>query len=99
MNRNFPRSRQKDVVVQELLGEVLIYDLKIDKAFCLNETSAMVWLECDGTKSVAEISSAVSRKLNSPVNEAFVWLALDQLKKENLIDNPEEIVSGFEGLS
>lgn len=29
--------------MQELENEVLIYDLKADNAFCLNETSALVW--------------------------------------------------------
>jgi hypothetical protein len=36
-----PKSRQNDLVVQELEGEVLIYDLSINKAYCLNPTSAL----------------------------------------------------------
>jgi hypothetical protein len=31
-----PQSRKNDIVVQDLNGEVLIYDLKANKAFCLN---------------------------------------------------------------
>jgi hypothetical protein len=36
-----PISRQQNIVVQDLGSEVLIYDLTINKAFCLNETSAL----------------------------------------------------------
>jgi hypothetical protein len=94
-----PQSRKNDIVVQDLNGEVLIYDLKANKAFCLNETSALVWQACDGTKSVSEISQAISKKLNEPANEDLVWLALDQLKEENLLENKEELVSNFNGMS
>lgn len=32
-----PLSRKNDLVVQELDGEVMIYDLNANKAFCLNK--------------------------------------------------------------
>jgi len=94
-----PKAREENLVVQELDGEVLIYDLNTNKALCLNETSALVWQLCDGDKSVSEISESISKKYNSPANEDFVWLALDQLKKEKLITNSEEVVPNFNGLS
>jgi len=94
-----PKARKENLVVQESDGEVLIYDLNTNKACCLNETSSLVWQLCDGDKSVSEISESISRKLNSPANEDFVWLALDQLKKENLIENKDEVVVDFNGLS
>jgi hypothetical protein len=95
----FPLSRQKDLVEQELKGEVLIYDLKIHKVHCLNDTCAMVWQMCDGTKSVSEISRLIGEKLKTPVTEDFIWLALDELKAENLLDNSREIEAKFEGVS
>lgn len=94
-----PVSRKDDIVIQELKGEVLIYDLKINKAFCLNETSAIVWQLCDGNNSVSDITKKFSKELNSPVTEDFVWLAIDQLKQENLLSNSEEIVPEFNGMS
>lgn len=96
---NKPLSRQNNIVVQELENEILLYDLKSHKAFCLNETSALVWQLCDGNKSVAEIAGDLSRKLNSPVNEEFVWLALEQLKKEKLVLNCEKSTEHVNGLS
>jgi hypothetical protein len=97
--RNAPRSRQQNIVVQRLNGELLIYDLVLNKALCLNEASALVWEACDGQKSISEITKIVNEKLKTKVNEDFVWLALDRLKKENLIVNPEEISLNFDGLT
>ncbi len=95
-----PTSRRDDLVVQDLNGEVLIYDLREHKAFCLNETSALVWQACDGEKNVAEIGRELGKKLNSPANDDLVWLALDQLKKENLIESKEEDFQiDFNGMS
>lgn len=91
--QQYPKSRQNELVVQELKGEILIYDLQTDKAFCLNETSALVWQLCDGNRDIAEISRQLNKMLKSPVNEDFVQLALDELKRENLLANGEEVVS------
>lgn len=97
--KNNPLSRQENLVVQEIDGEVLIYDLKENKAFCLNETSALVWQSCDGKRTIAEISDIVGKQLNAKANEDIVWLALDQLSKENLIQNAEIPNGKFSGLS
>jgi hypothetical protein len=95
-----PIARRDNLVIQETAEEeLLVYDLRVSKAFCLNETSALVWQACDGNNSVAEISRKLADKLDSPANEDVVWMALDQLKKEKLIANSEEVVSKFNGLA
>lgn len=99
MVKNNPLSRSQNLVIQELNKEVLIYDLKINKAFCLNETSALVWNACDGNRSVAQISSSLGKQTSQPFSEDLVWLALDQFKKDNLLENAEQIISDFNGLS
>lgn len=98
-SKNIPKSRQEEIAVQELENEVLIYDFRTDKAFCLNKTSAMVWLACDGTKSVSEISLEIGKKVQSPVSENLVWLAIDQLIEDDLMDDSQPVVSKFQGLS
>lgn len=94
-----PISRKSEIVIQEFNNEILIYDLTNHKAFSLNETSAMIWQACDGNQTVSEISDKISRKLKSPINEEFVWLALEQLKQGNLIEHQPEIASQIEGVS
>lgn len=96
---DFPLSRGADLVVQDHNGEVLIYDLRKNKAFCLNETSSLVWQLCDGERSVPEITRLVSEKLNSSASEDLIWLALDQLKKEDLLANGDQISLNFAGMS
>ncbi|MEP6925724.1 MAG: PqqD family protein [Pyrinomonadaceae bacterium] len=85
-NTKQPLARKEGLIVQELPDEVLVYDAANDKAHCLNETAALVWKHCDGKTNVAEIAKIVGRELNASVKDEFVWLALDQLEKEALIE-------------
>lgn len=100
MKNNFkPVARQEKLVVQVLEGETLIYDLETNQAFCLNQTSGMIWQYCDGKNEISEIGSLLSRQLKSPVSDEMIWLALEQLKKENLLENKEDFSTGFGSLS
>lgn len=94
-----PKSRQEDIVIQELDGEVLIYDLEKNKAFCLNKTSALVWQACDGKRTVAQISDLLGKQLKSQTDEDIVWLALDQLMKEKLLVTTPDADGRFAGMS
>lgn len=98
-NMNKPISRKSNIVVQDLENEVLIYDLTINKAFCLNETSGLVFALCDGTRTVAQISNEMSKRLKTLISEDLVYLALDELKKNNLLENSEELTDHFAGMS
>jgi hypothetical protein len=99
MDQNHPLGRKDNIVVQQLEGELLIYDLGINKAFCLNQTSALIFQLCDGTRTVSEISRIISQKLKTLVNEDFVRLALDGLQKDNLLEKAEDSSEHFMGLS
>lgn len=96
---NNPKSRNQNLVVQEIDNEIMIYDLNDDKVYGLNETSAIIWGMCDGTRTIAEISRQMSEKLNTPVSEDYVWLALRDLQKENLLTDEFEIENKFAGMS
>lgn len=91
-----PLAKKEKIVIQELPDELLIYNLANDKAFCLNKTSAFVWKACDGTKDAQEISRLMSKSFNSTVNEDVVWLALDQLAKDDLLEvQPDNKFAGM----
>jgi hypothetical protein len=94
-----PIARKDELIIQELAGELLVYDLKINKAICLNQTSALVWRNCDGKKTAVEIAAEMEKHFGTSVNEEFVFFALNQLQKENLLQNPEQIPNKFNGLS
>lgn len=95
----FPKSRTKNLVIQELEKELLIYDLTNNKAFCLNETSALVFQFCDGNDAVSAIAELMSKKLKISVSEEVVWLALDGLKKDGLLENAPDFEIDFNGLT
>jgi hypothetical protein len=94
-----PQGRRKDLVVQELAGEHLVYDLRKHKAHCLNQTSSVVWSACDGHRTIAEIQFVAEERLNSTVSEELVWLALDQLNKLDLIEGDFRIENNLPGLT
>jgi hypothetical protein len=80
-----PRARVEDLVVEELDGETLVYDLRHDKAHCLNATAARVWRCCDGRTSVRQMAIRLGGELAQPVDEDLVWLALRQLDRARLL--------------
>ncbi|HEX3083106.1 MAG TPA: PqqD family peptide modification chaperone [Pyrinomonadaceae bacterium] len=80
-----PRARKEGLIVQSLPDETLVYDLDRDLAHCLNQTAALVWNQCDGSRTTKQIARAVSSDLDHPIDENFVWLALDQLGRNHLL--------------
>ena len=94
-----PLARKDDLVIQEVGGEILVYDLRTNKAICLNQTSALVWQNCDGKKDTIQIAEDMEKKLGSSVNEDLVWFAVKRLENEKLLDNKVNIDNRFEGLS
>lgn len=99
INNSKPESRKSDIVVQELEDEVLVYDLLKNKAFCLNKTSAVIWQNCNGERTLEEIAEVCSKKLKADVNAEMVWLALEKLRKENLLEKESYIEDSYNGLS
>lgn len=99
MKPKAPFGRKENLVIQEVENEILIYDLKKNEAFCLNETSAFIWKMCDGKNSTVDISQAVKKKFKTNIDDGFIWLALDQLKKNDLIETEPEVPASFLGMS
>lgn len=92
-------ARQSRLVVQHLDGETLIYDLDANRAYCLNETAALVFNLCDGTRDVAAVSRTLSEQLGQTISEDFVWLAIEELKRNGLLANADQIETKFAGVS
>ena len=90
-------ARQNGLVVQEMPDEVLVYDLDTNKAHCLNQSAAFVWKSCDGNNSVADIVRQFESTGAGKVTEDFVWLAIDQLGENGLLQN--QVAPKFHGQS
>ncbi len=85
INPVMPRAREDELLVEELADETLVYDLRSHTARCLNHTAALVWSHCDGQTSVAEMATMLESELQTPVDEAVVWMALDRLARSRLL--------------
>ena len=96
-NSQRPIARKSGLVVQEVPDEILVYDLETNKAHCLNQSAAMIWKSCDGNNSVSDITKLVEAQAGGKVTEDFVWLAIDQLSENNLLET--EIAANFAGTS
>ena len=92
MNK-LPLARSTDIVVQELGEEILIYDLNTHKAYNLNETSGTVYRACDGRTTFDEL------KLGTKLPDEIIFLALDELRRENLLEESQTYSSPFGGMS
>lgn len=77
--------KRKDTIVRQVGDEFLVYDLKTNKAHCLNRIAAEVWMLCDGKTTVAEIVRKVGETKPS-VDEAVLELAFSRLQEAGLID-------------
>lgn len=95
----FFKSREANLVVTDLNNETLIYDFSRHKAYCLNETAAFVWKKANGKQSVSQIAEALAKKTKQTVNEEIIWLAIEELNKENLIAKFDETDSPLKGIS
>ncbi len=80
-----PVARKENLVIQEAADEVLVYDLKSNKAHCLNSTAAAIWRSCDGVNSIEDIGSLLAEKSGNQVPAELVWLAVDQLQEKELL--------------
>lgn len=99
MNRIFPLARTRNIVIQELEKELLLYDLEKNKALCLNETAASVWHFCDGKKTVSDIRFILSEKWQTIIPEELIWLTLEQFKRNDLLEKAAEFPFNFGGLN
>lgn len=94
-----PVARREGIISKDVDGELLIYDQARDKAHCLNETAAAIWLNCDGRTSASEISESLASKNGGTVNEGLVWLGLEELRRKHLLEEPAAWPATIKGIS
>ena len=94
-----PLARKDGLVIQELPDEVLVYDLDNDRAHCLNQTAAFVWQRCDGGNTTEQIARKLGLEFNCTVDEKIVWLALDQLSRNHLLERQSSLPPTLAGMN
>ena len=81
-----PRTLGKDLTIQHVGEETLIYDESRHLAFCLNRTSAAVWTRCDGTRNTSQIAADLRADFDRPVSNEIVEIALQQMQDHGLLE-------------
>jgi hypothetical protein len=82
-----PKARTDRLIVRQIEGEWLIYDLDNHKATYLNAFSARVFALCDGRRTPSDIVHALRP---DAVEGDVVSLALEKLAKAKLLDVPSQ---------
>ena len=93
MTASGPRARRDDLLVEDIVDEILIYDLRSEQAHCLNGTAAAVWRACNGHTDISGLAAATSAAIGASYDEHLVLLALEQLSERDLLDGPRVVAS------
>src|SRR5437016_1556627 len=80
-----PQARKEGLLVQEVDGELVIYDEGSHKAHHLNRSAGLVWRNCDGTRTIEELAAVLRRELDATDAFNLVQLALTDLEEAHLI--------------
>lgn len=59
----------------------------------------LVCRNCECKNSVTKIAHFMSRKLKITVTTEFIWFALDQLKRDGMLDKSEQFETEFGSLN
>jgi hypothetical protein len=78
-----PKARTERLIIRQIEGEWLYYDLDSHKATSLNAFSARVLKLCDGQRTASGIAEALQP---DEVGEDVVALTLDKLAKAKLLE-------------
>ena len=84
INKNLIPQRESECVEEVIEGEIVLYAVNAEKAFYLNESSALIWQLIDGQRSIEQIESLLTDAYPEAVS-----------LKEDLIDAIEQMrISG-----
>jgi hypothetical protein len=84
-----PKPRSTRLLIEELVDELLIYDVERNEVHCLNGPAVRVWQLCDGERTVSEIARDLNSDMDPEEAETFVWSALDQFAQKHLLEGLE----------
>lgn len=80
-----PKARTERLLIQEVGGELVVYDLDRQQAHRLNSSAALVWRHCDGKTSIGQLTSLLAVRLGLPEDPRLVEDALAELEQVHLM--------------
>jgi hypothetical protein len=83
-----PRARTTAIILEEVDGEFLLYDLERDRAHCLKDAIAAVWRHADGKTPIDILIARVRQDSTQEISDDVVWGALETLSEVHLLVEP-----------
>lgn len=82
-------ARTDDLVVEDLGGELLVYDKRTDIAHCLTSVAAAVWRTSRDGADFEDLERAVRElRAGEDAAEALALIAIRELEEKQLLDGP-----------
>jgi len=85
---NLPK-RRADLFCRELGSEAVVFDPKTNTTHALNATSRLIWNQCDGTRTAADMARVLCQRFDvSPAQaERDVLAILAKFHEQGLFDS------------
>lgn len=85
-----PLARKEGLEVQEILDEVLVYDLGRHRAHSLNRIASLVWKRCDGRTRLSRVAGLLEEELQVPADTELVEFVLVRLRRAHLLAETDQ---------
>ncbi len=85
-----PKTRSTQILVEELVDELLVYDVEANQVRLFERPCRSSLTLCDGERTVSEIARALNTDLDPEAAETLVWTALDQFAEKHLLEEVED---------
>lgn len=85
MEQALPLARSEGLVAEDLGDELHVYDEQHDVACRLNASAVVVWRNCDGEHTTAELAEILREDFGDAADEDLVMIALDDLLDHGLL--------------
>jgi hypothetical protein len=92
INPENPKARAENLLIEDVSGELLIFDVSTNRAHCLNESAAAIWRHCDGTRSVDSLAGHLFPELAPADAQRIVSLGIERLRRRRLVETSASAV-------
>lgn len=82
-----PLGRTRNILVQPLQNEVVLYDANTHQAHCVSKTVFTVWQNADGRRSIDQLAELVTNDQSIACRREIVLLALEDLRHADLLED------------
>lgn len=91
MNR-LPALRNENLVMQELETEILLYDIKTDQAYSLNEICSIVYRACGERMTIEDL------KRQTDFTDELILLTLEEMRQAKLLAEDFDRAGKYTGI-